>query len=300
MNFKYINQKDLKNFLLNSSKFAFDKKGSSKLYPKFSLESGNSIVIFKSKTGKWRWFFQNDPAENFSIVDGILPPHQFWTESELENMEDLNIENIAYVPEKKETIHISSFQGLNLLQVPEYIYRGFPVRLKTLYLKDGKALAIPLYLFDDGVLKRVGLWAKMPRGKNPFIYKAKGVALHTVGDFKKVKKIYVGESIIDCLAYQDMNNIENILYISTQGTPSRNILETINKFISIFEKKDGFEIASIFDNDKAGDRFRITLKSSISNKVLDIIPEDAKDFLDIWFVKNENIVSHIDFKNPPF
>ena len=268
LNYKAINQKDLYKFLKDNFE---SSKESSAQYPKFKIPNFDDIVLFETDNGNWLWFFQGDSSKKYSVVDGIIL-HNLWNEAQLNNVE--SVEGSAEVEEKNKEIKHTSFDDLNLKQINIYRYREFVIReLKTMYLKDNKALAIPLYLLDGNILKTVGLWAKMPRGKNPFIYGSRGVALHKTD--KKIATIVVGESILDCLAFQRMENLKDVLYISTQGSLSKNAKDTIDGFVFQFKITSIF---SVFDNDKAGEKFREQVQD-LFPKVVHKIPKH-KDFLD--------------------
>jgi len=271
MNYTLLNSKDL--FTLCSAKYQYNKKESYSIYHKFQVSQGNSIVVFLSGySGKWKWFYQNNPTVKYSVSDGVL--ESLWNEQEVLNLR--SIVKVGNVPTQKESRSIERKESVDLLSfvqelqtISTYNYRkqdsrkDFWVSFKTMFKNDKGALVLPQYLvISNGAtkLKTVGFIVKHPNGFKRYIG-GRGVVLHKKG--KPVVAI-LGENILDCIAYSRLNGIkDNVLMVATHGNISKDMISSIRNLLVLYKIDKNKKLYLTFDNDIAGVEFTKQIESSL-------------------------------------
>lgn len=96
--------------------------------------------------------------------------------------------------------------------------------------------------------------------------------------------LYIGESMIDCISYDQMYHYKkdetNNCYISSEGSFTEGQLTTLNEVIRINKPQ---KIVSLFDNDRAGQIYALKLLGGLATK------NDSFSY-NVSVVKDENLV----------
>jgi len=268
MNYTLLNSKDL--FTLCFAKYQYNKKESYSIYHKFQVSQGNSIVVFLSGySEKWKWFYQSNPTQKFSIADGVL--ESLWSEQEVLNLR--SIVKVGNIPTQKESRSIERKESLDLLSfvqelqtISTYNYRkqdsrkDFWVSFKTMFKNNKGALVLPQYRVESRKIKTVGFIIKHPNGFKRYIG-GRGIVIHKKG---KPTITILGENILDCIAYSRLNGIENnYLAIATHGNISADMISSIRNLLVLYRIDKNRKLNLVFDNDIAGKEFTKQILDSL-------------------------------------
>lgn len=113
---------------------------------------------------------------------------------------------------------------------------------------------------------------------------------------RPLDRLYIGESIIDCISYDQMYHYSedkgrsvsslrrrddgNNLYLSSEGSFTEGQLTTVNEIVRMYRPA---KVISLFDNDRAGQVYALKLLGGL-------IPEESAFSYKVSVVKKENLV----------
>ena len=292
---QYIKQYELK-YILQYLGYEYDKKKSTKESKKYKDDLGN-IFIVKSNT-YFNTFNNNDNGTTIDFIQNhIIQQKNFykvkkWFNDNIERLNDINIRNNTYNNNfenkknnnKKEGDVSPSFSLLyqkifkSQIMNKEYI-RNIDINIFNMlinkeiikYYYKYNLIKIPLTNDNKNI---TGILNININTSSKFLEKNSNKDLFIFGNKINFKYILLFESFYDSLSYLQLlsikynttynNIINNCLFISTNGSISKNNINTIKNIIN---NKQNITIILSFDNDEIGKKYDNDIINIISNNI---------------------------------
>lgn len=119
-------------------------------------------------------------------------------------------------------------------------------------------------MFDDKRLKGISQRNDEYKGVQGEKFDSLAFSHHDAS--RPIDTVYIGESMVDCISHfqiKNLDNPENILYASSEGTLTKGQLILLKKLVDRHNIK---KIISIFDNDENGHKYYIWLDNFFNGK----------------------------------